>query len=245
LSFVPPPSLKSGGEVRRNPLPVIAYRKPALGEGILLSRVGGKASVTLVQDTTTGSNGGSNGVLQDVLGSVLGDSAVYWLDVRSGGPQESFYFVKESSAKLRDDQEDLKRLSGQFNITLIENGAEQGGGTELRVSSAELAISITYGVDADTARQRVLRQSHRRAVESAWLREKQLVESGLPGQQVDWSIEERVELLTNGRVNGFIGSDLHSVYEYPQLADDASNIVFRRDEAKRKRRNKSRHQPRH
>lgn len=236
LSFVPPPRLKSGGEVRRNPLPGIAYKKPALGEGVLLSRVGDRVALTLVQDPQT-----TSGVLQDVLGSVLADSATFWLDVRTGtGQQQVFYFVKESAAKLRDDQDDLKRLSGQFNVSLVENPAEQGGGSELRLAGAEVAVSISYGVDVEAARQRILRQSHRRAVESAWLREKQLVESGLPGQQVDWSVEERLELITNGRVDGFVGADLHSIYEYPQLADDASNIVFRRDDAKRKRR-KSHH----
>lgn len=232
LSFVPPPRLKSGGEMRRNLLPGIAYRKPALGEGILLSRMAGRAAVTLV--TQDGS-----GVLQDVLSSVLGDNSAHWLEVRAGGSgqqQEVLYFVKESTAKLRDDQENLKRLSGQFNITMIENGAEQGGGSELRVSNADLSLSISYGVEVEAAKQRILRQSHRRAVDAAWLREKQLVESGLPGQQVDWSVEERVDLMTNGRVDGFVGSDLHSVYDYPQLAEDAGNIVFRREDSRRKRR---------
>ena len=238
LGFVPPPKLRSGGEQRRNPLPGIAYRRPALGEGILLSRVGGRVSVTLLPDSPGGS-GISGSILQDVLGSVLGDSSsTHWLDIRTPGmgQQEIFYFVKESLAKLRDDQEDLKRLSGQFNITLIENASEQGGGSELRLADADLSVSISYGVDVEAARQRILRSSHRRAVELAWLREKHLVESGLPGQQVDWSVEERVELLTNGRVDGFVGSDLHSIYDYPQLADDASNIILRRDDTKRKRR---------
>lgn len=239
LNFVPPPRLKSRDEVRRHVLPSVAYRKPALGDGILLSRGdSGWPTITVVQDT------GSSGVLQDVLGSVLGDSALRWIDVRATTgqqQQEVFYFVKETSNKLRDDHENVKRLSGQYNISLVENASEQGGGTELRISNADLYISITYGVDVEAARQRILRQSHRRAVEAAWAREKQLVESGLPGQQVDWSVEERVELLTNGRVEGFVGSDLHNVNEYPQLAEDASNIVFRREETKRKRRYKSRH----
>lgn len=237
LSFVPLPKLRSGGEQRRNRLAGIAYRKPALGEGILLSRVGGRVAVTLLPD----SQGSSSGILQDVLGTVLGDSSTHWLDIRTiNGQQEIFYFVKGSLSKLRDDQEDLKRLSGQFNITLVENAAEQGGGSELRLANSDLAVSINYGVEVEVVRQRILRLSHRRAVEAAWLREKHLVESGLPGQQMEWSVEERVELLKNGRVDGFVGADLHSIYDYPQLADDASNIVFRRDDTKRKRR-KSHH----
>lgn len=224
LGFVPLPKLRSGGESRRNPLPGISYRKPALGEGLLLSRVQNRASVTVV-DTST------NGVLQDVLSSVL--DGAYWLDIQTvQGGQDVFYFVKELNQKLRDDQEDLKRLSGQFNITLVEN--EQGGGSELRVVNNDLAISISYGVDMEQAKHRILRLSHRRAVDLAWIREKQLVETGLPGQ-VEWGVEEKVELLTNGKVDGFVGSDLHSIYDYPQLADDPSNIIFRRD-TKRKRR---------
>jgi len=166
--------------------------------------------------------------VQGVLSSVL--DGAFWLDVQTvQGGQDAFYFVKETNHKLKDNQEDLKRLSGQFNITLIDND-----GSELRVINNDLSISIFYGMPMEQAKHRILRSSHRRAIELAWLHEKQLAESGLPGQ-VEWSVEERVELLTNGRVDGFIGSDLHNIYDYPQLADDPSNIIFRR-EAKRKRR---------
>ena len=243
LGFVPPPRLRSGDEIRRNLLPAISYRKPALGEGLLLSRTSsGKVSVVQVhyQDSQQ-----QQQQLQDVLGSVLGDSSTVWLDVRSTAVgqqlQETLYFVKESTAKLRDDLEDLQRLSGQFNVSVVDSsGSTAGEGSELRLTNSELAVSISYGVSVETARQRVLRTAHRRAVDAAWLLEKQLVESGLAGQQVDWSVDERVQLLATGRVDGFVGAQLHNISDYPQLADDPGNIVFRREDVKRKRR-KSHH----
>ena len=231
LGFVPQPMLRSRGDNRRNYLPGISFRKPTLGDGTLLSRVQGRATISVV-------DGSSSGALQDVLTSVL--DGAFWLDIRTiQGEQDVFYFVKESNTKLRDDQEDLKRLSGMFNISLIDN--EQGAGSELRIVNAEVFISITYGVDVEQAKHRLLRLAHRRAVDAAWLREKQLAEAGLPGQ-VEWTVEERVELMTNGQVDGFAGSDLHNIYEYPLLADDPSNIVFRRD-TKRKRRKSRRLRP--
>ena len=226
LGFVPAPKLRSSSESRRNTLPGISYRIAALGEGLLLSRIDKRASVKVVDGPST------NGVLQGVLSTVLDGS--YWLDMQTiQGGQDVFYFVKETSVKLKDNQEDLKRLSGQFNITLIDS-ERSGAGSELRVVNNDLAVSIFYGMPMEQAKHRILRTSHRRAVDLAWLHEKQLVESGLPGQ-VEWGVEEKVQLLTNGRVDGFVGSDLHSIYDYPQLADDPSNIVFRRD-TKRKRR---------
>ena len=232
LSFVPPPMLRDGsGDSRRNYLPGIAFRKPSLGNGVLLSRVQDRATVAVVDAT-------SGGALKDVLTSVL-DSA-FWLDMRTiQGDQDVFYFVKESNTKLADDQENLKRLSGVFNISLVEN--EQGAGSEVRVSNAELALVLTYGVGVQQAKHRLLRLAHRRAIEGAWLREKQLVEAGLPGQ-VEWTPEERAELIANGQVEGFTGGDLHSIYDYPLLADDPSNIIFRRD-TKRKRRKSRRFRP--
>ena len=123
-------------------------------------------------------------------------------------------------------------MSGAFNVTLVEN--EQGGGSELRVANSDVVISVTYGIDVTQAKHRLLRLAHRKAVDMAWMREKQLVESGLPGQ-MEWTAEEKADLVTNGQVEGFVGTDLHSTYDYPLLSDDPSNIIFRRD-TKRKRR---------
>ena len=230
LGFVPLPKLRSTVESRRNILATISFRKPALGDGILLSRNQGRVAISVFD--------ASANAVQDVLMSVL--ESAFWLDVRSvQGEQDVLYFVKESSTKLRDDLENLKRLSGMFNITLNEN--EKGAGSELRVVNSDVIISITYGIDVELAKHRILRLAHRKAVEFAWLREKQMVEAGLPGQ-IEWTVEEKVELMTNGEVDGFIGSDLHSIYEFPVLADDPSNIIFRRD-TKRKRRKSRRMRP--
>ncbi|CAG2063983.1 unnamed protein product, partial [Timema podura] len=168
--------------------------RAVFGEGLLISRVDGRAIVSVVD--------GVNSVVQDVV---------------------------------TDDQEELKRLGGMFNISAHETAEHGSAGTkELRLHNPDAAVFIRYGADPETERHRILKHAHKRAVERAWELEKQLVMAGFSGRG-DWSEEEREELLLHGDVDGFEGVDIHSIHHYPQLADDPGNVAFRRD-AKRKRR---------
>ncbi|XP_067613196.1 teneurin-m isoform X2 [Eurosta solidaginis] len=225
FDFVPKPLLKMEPKMR-NLLPRISYRRGVFGEGVLISRIGGRALVSVVD--------GSNSVVQDVVSSVFNNS--YFLDLHfSIHDQDVFYFVKDNVLKLRDDNEELRRLGGMFNISTHE--VTDHGGTaakELRLHGPDAVVIIKYGVDPEQERHRILKHAHKRAVERAWELEKQLVAAGFQGRG-DWTEEEKEELVSHGDVDGWIGIDIHSIHKYPQLADDPGNVAFQRD-AKRKRR---------
>ncbi|XP_061937210.1 teneurin-m isoform X4 [Apis cerana] len=225
LGFVPKPLLKLEPKTR-NLLPRVAHRRAVFGEGILVSRVGGRALVSVVD--------GVNSVVQDVVTSVFNNS--YFLPLHfSVHDQDVFYFVKDNALKIRDDMEELRRLGGMFNVSTHET-TEHGSGTwkELRLHNPDAAVVIKYGADPEQERHRILKHAHKRAVERAWEIEKQLVMAGFQGRG-DWSKEEKDELISRGTVSGYEGVDIHSVHRYPQLADDPGNVAFTRD-TKRKRR---------
>ncbi|XP_055383652.1 teneurin-m isoform X3 [Condylostylus longicornis] len=227
FGFVPKPLLKIEPKTR-NLLPRVSYRRGVFGEGVLLSRIGGRALVSVVD--------GSNSVVQDVVSSVFNNS--YFLDLHfSIHDQDVFYFVKDNILKTRDDMDELRRLGGMFNISIHEineHGAVGNTPKELRLHSSDAVVIIKYGVDPEQERHKILKHAHKRAVERAWELEKQLVAAGFQGRG-DWTEEEKEELISHGDVDGWTGVDIHSVHKYPQLADDPGNVAFQRD-SKRKRR---------
>ncbi|XP_049291109.1 teneurin-m isoform X11 [Anopheles funestus] len=225
FGFIPKPLLKMELKTR-NLLPRVAYRRGVFGEGVLISRIDGRALVSVVD--------GSNSVVQDVVSSVFNNS--HFLDLHfSIHDQDVFYFVKDNVMKLRDDTEELRRLGGMFNISAHEINDHGGAnGKELRLHGPDAVVIIKYGVDPEQERHRILKHAHKRAVERAWELEKQLVAAGFQGRG-DWTEEEKEELISHGDVDGWIGVDIHSIHKYPQLADDPGNVAFQRD-SKRKRR---------
>ncbi|KAH1028032.1 hypothetical protein HUJ05_001438 [Dendroctonus ponderosae] len=226
ISFVPKPLLKKEPKTR-NLLPRVAYRKSVFGEGVLISRVGSRALVSVVE--------GVNGVVQDVVTSVFNNS--FFLNLQfSIHDQDFFYFVKDNVLKIRDDLEELRRLGGMFNVSTHEI-TEHGSATplkELRLHNPDAVVIIKYGADPDQETRKILRHANKRAIERAWELEKQLIAAGFQGRG-NWTEEEKEELVSHGDVDGYEGIDLRSIHKYPQLADDPGNVFFQRD-SKRKRR---------
>ncbi|XP_048481184.1 teneurin-m isoform X4 [Plutella xylostella] len=230
IDFVPTPLLKME-PITRNLLPRVSYKRGVFGEGVLISRVDGKAYISVAD--------GANSVVEDVITTVFNNS--YFLDVHfSIHDQDVFYFVKDNSLKIRDDMEELRRLSGKFNVSQDETNDQ---GLEVRVhavgkGSAQAVIVLRYGVDPAQERIKLLKHAHKRAAARAWEREKALVAAGWEGRG-SWTEEEKEELISHGIVDGWAAKDVHSVSKYPQLADDPANIVFVRD-SRRKRRKSGR-----
>ncbi|RVE53849.1 hypothetical protein evm_001511 [Chilo suppressalis] len=230
IDFVPTPLLKME-PITRNLLPRVSYKRGVFGEGVLISRVDGKAYISVAD--------GANSVVEDVITTVFNNS--YFLDVHfSIHDQDVFYFVKDNSLKIRDDMEELRRLSGKFNVSQDETNDQ---GLEVRVhavgkGSAQAVIVLRYGVDPAQERIKLLKHAHKRAAARAWEREKALVAAGWEGRG-SWTEEEKEELISHGIVDGWAARDVHSVSKYPQLADDPANIVFVRD-GRRKRRKSGR-----
>ncbi|XP_073967241.1 teneurin transmembrane protein Ten-m isoform X2 [Choristoneura fumiferana] len=233
IDFVPTPLLKME-PITRNLLPRVSYKRGVFGEGVLISRVDGKAYISVAD--------GANSVVEDVITTVFNNS--YFLDVHfSIHDQDVFYFVKDNSLKIRDDMEELRRLSGKFNVSQDETNDQ---GLEVRVhavgkGSAQAVIVLRYGVDPAQERIKLLKHAHKRAAARAWEREKALVAAGWEGRG-SWTEEEKEELISHGIVDGWAARDVHSVSKYPQLADDPANIVFVRDgRRKRRKSGRSRH----
>lgn len=125
MGFVPKPLLKMEAKTR-NLLPRVAYRRAVFGEGVLVSRVGSRASVSIVE--------GVNSVVQDVVTSVFNNS--HFLDLHfSLHDQDVFYFVKDNPLKLRDDLEELRRLGGMFNVSTHEISEHGGQGNKNIINS--------------------------------------------------------------------------------------------------------------
>ncbi|XP_063907083.1 teneurin-m isoform X3 [Zophobas morio] len=230
LGFVPKPLLKMEPKTR-NLLPRVAYRRSVFGEGVLISRAGSRALVSVVE--------GVNGVVQDVVTSVFNNS--FFLNLQfSIHDQDVFYFVKDNVLKIRDDLEELRRLGGMFNVSTHEI-TDHGATTikELRLHNPDAVVIIKYGADPEQETHKILRHAHKRAVERAWELEKQLVAAGFQGRG-DWTEEEKEELISHGDVDGYEGVDIHSIHKYPQLADDPGNVAFQRDTKRKRRKSGSR-----
>lgn len=197
---------------------------PVLGPGILVSRVNERALVTLVPYR-------ENSVVQAVARDVLNGSAL--LDVTlPHHKHHTLYLVKEDVSARAEDLLQLQRLSGIFNVT-----SHDGEHPEIRVTGTTTSLVFLYGTSPEAFRHRILRHVHHRAAEHAWQAERRLVESGGPSLH-PWTAEEREILLRDGEVPGFVAAELHSVHRFPLLADDASNVVFRRDIDRRRRRSR-------
>ncbi|RXG62290.1 Teneurin-m, partial [Armadillidium vulgare] len=197
---------------------------PVLGPGILVSRVNERALVTLVPYR-------ENSVVQAVARDVLNGSSLLDLTLPHHR-HHTLYLLKEDVSAKDDDLEQLQRLSGLFNVT-----SHEGEHPEIRVIGYTTSLVFIYGTTPEAARHRLLRHVHHRAAEHAWQAEKRLLESGGPSLH-PWTPEERDVLLQEGKVPGFVAAELHSVHRFPLLADDASNVVFRKDVDRRRRRSR-------
>ena len=199
---------------------------PVLGPGVLVSRVEEKALVTLVPTR-------ENSVVQAVARDLLNGSLL--LDITLPHHRHhTLYLVKDTSMRDEDIQQ-LERLSGLFNVTV-----HQAEHPEVRVTGSSASLVLMYGVSASSARHRLLRHVLRKTADHAWEKERHLVARGGPSLK-SWTPEEKEILLREGTVPGYTPAELHSVHRFPLLADDASNVVFRRDADRRRRRSRTKY----
>jgi len=99
---------------------------------------------------------------------------------------------------------------------VIETGANLFEGNFAAAGIA--AIGIIPGA-------RSLASLRQTAVRQAWKQEANLVRRGMQGT-VRWSESEAQELLTRGKVSGYIGHHINSVKAFPHLAGNPNNIAF-------------------
>ncbi|CAN7975618.1 unnamed protein product, partial [Ixodes persulcatus] len=237
FSTVPKTAVKLDNSFQRHINSRISNLPSVLGDGILLSREGPKAVVHVVSE--------SSPILRDVMVAIFNDT--FMADLRfSLHGQDSFFFVQPQLSKAEEDWVQLGRLGTMFNITKHvvdsgEGGSTSGGGknqVDIRMHSTSVVLNIRYGTTLHEERHRLMRHARRRAVDDAWTQELELLKNGHKGSN-DWTKSEREELLANGLVARYFGTDVHDIEKYPELADDPSNVAFRKENS-RKRRGKTR-----
>nr|XP_050039980.1 teneurin-m-like isoform X1 [Dermacentor andersoni] len=205
-----------------------------LGDGILLSRGDAhRAAVHVVSE--------SSPILRDVMVAIFNDTLVVDIHFSLHG-QDSFFFVQPQLSKADEDWVQLGRLGTMFNITkhVVESEGVGGprGQVDIRMHSTSVVLNIRYGTSLQEERHRLMRHARRRAVDDAWTQELELVRNGHKGSN-DWTKGEREELMATGMVARYFGTDVHDIEKYPELADDPSNVAFRKENS-RKRRGKTR-----
>lgn len=205
-----------------------------LGDGILLSRGDAhRAAVHVVSE--------SSPILRDVMVAIFNDTLMVDIHFSLHG-QDSFFFVQPQLSKAEEDWVQLGRLGTMFNITkhVVESEGVGGprGQVDIRMHSTSVVLNIRYGTSLQEERHRLMRHARRRAVDDAWTQELELVRNGHKGSN-DWTKGEREELMATGMVARYFGTDVHDIEKYPELADDPSNVSFRK-ESSRKRRGKTR-----
>ncbi len=185
--------------------------------------------------------------------------------------KDEFFFVQstttdqqQSHQRMQKDIEQLHKLGSLVNVTRAAEAAETASGaagagssspgassaSQILISSGSLLLNIRYGTTYQDELNRVARVARRKAVQEAWAREVYYLRHGHPGvAKADWSAEEKKALLSRSHVPEYFGSDIHGIERYPQLADDPTNVRFRRDSPtnvlNRKRRNRLRRQKSH
>lgn len=211
-------------EWQRTPISQQSY---VFGPGVLVSRVNGRVLINFVPVVEDGSS-----VIGDVIRIVLNNSLL--LDVvATENDHETFYFIWEEKRREVEHEKHLARLSGIFNVTKVNDAIGAG----VHVATPTANFMILYGVRPERARSYVLEQLEKRAANTAWAREAALITAGRPGTR-EWQQEEQTQLIKNGYVRGFLASPLHSTDDFPFLAADPSNVMFRRDTSRKRRKSR-------
>ncbi|XP_064078294.1 teneurin-m-like isoform X3 [Macrobrachium nipponense] len=200
----------------------ISRQASIFGPGVLVSNVKGRVLVTAIGEE-------DSVVIGDVIRTVLNNSIILDVSATHGG-LDTFYFIKDTQERAQEDLQQLRRLSGIFQVS--NNETERGH--EIRMSTHTAHLVIMYGERVSRARKQVLKELEERAVAQAWEREAALILSNRPGTHT-WSSTESDQLIREGRVPGYVATHIHSTSRYPVLASDASNIVFKHETARKRR----------
>lgn len=228
---------------------------PSTLNAVLLSRT---PKLTKVYSVETEKNPLINAVLTSVFN---GTSSLPFHLVHHS--KDEFFFVQQDQQqahqKMQRDIEQLHKLGSLVNVSRPVSATDSGSDTssgatqsasQILISSGNLLLNIRYGATFQDELNRVARVARRKAVQEAWAREIYYLRHGHPGvAKFDWSAEEKKSLISRSHVPEYFGSDIHGIERYPELADDPTNVRFRRDSPanvlNRKRRNRLRRQKSH
>jgi len=197
-----------------NPGLQIALMEPPLGKNILLSRTAeGKAMISCPFCTT-------NRVYRDVFTTILNGSDFLRFVSHNPG-QDVFHFAKKELWKASDDLADLKRLSGQVNVTVHDQSTENQM-IHLKISMYGVIISVRYGLTGPREESRLIHHAKGSASRKAWANVKELIRVGFP--VLEFTSSERAEILQNGHLTSYHHEFIHDPDDFPFFSDDPLNV---------------------
>lgn len=190
----------------------IAVTPYIFGPGVVLDVEPSTGSVSVV---TLDSAHRSVSLLVAVL--LNGSTAVF---PRSAGPhgRDILHFVRPSLDEAADDMRQLElRPEGTvrgLNVT-VHRVHEAPGGAALRYVDVRLhgehaTITVRYGAAVASERARLLHHAWQRAVDAAWIVERELMQAGKMSVNV-WSRAQAEALVSGSRINGYTGQYIRDV----------------------------------
>uniref|UniRef100_A0A2C9KDD1 EGF-like domain-containing protein n=1 Tax=Biomphalaria glabrata TaxID=6526 RepID=A0A2C9KDD1_BIOGL len=208
---------------RETPAPLSSI----FGHGVTISNVEGKTVVNIVETAQSWARN-----LATVL---LNGSHILPLHFTING-RDVHYFVKTNSREAEDDlrelgiHSDLVTYETGINVSIHHNQPSHGYSVtnhekDIRIHGNHTVLNIRYGTTPDREIRRILRHAKDRAVAHAWSREKYLLQYSLPSVY-HWSESEMQQILSAGRVNGYVADYIHQPDLFPELSDDCNNIRF-------------------
>ncbi|KPM11227.1 teneurin-3-like protein, partial [Sarcoptes scabiei] len=204
-----------------------------------------------------------NPLINSVLKNVLNDTYSLPFHLVHHHRDEFFFlqpkkYLDSQSSSSRDridyDFEQLTKLGSMINVTRNkESGSSSNSNSnghnlasQLVINSGNLLLNIHYDQSFEDDLDRVIRIAHKKAIDEAWKRESYHLRHSMPGvMRFEWSNEEKKSLLHSGQVREYSGVEINNIERFPQLADDPTNLRFKRDPTNgsnllnRKRRNHS------
>ena len=171
--------------------------------------------------------GSANEVPRDVFRRVL--QGAYLAVKLQRGPTEAFYFVKSNIYEAAPDLKTLRRLGPSVNLTSHEaNGLDSSTVIDVKVHLDNTVLSLRYGASMKAEKARVLRHAAKITVRRAWQRQKDLLISQRTLEAHLWTSREKDQLVRQGSVSNYEVTFFNSLEEFPELAADLSNVVFRK-----------------
>ncbi|XP_040063442.2 teneurin-m [Ixodes scapularis] len=208
-----------------NAVPNLSTLNVPFGRGITVSRMSGRAVIRTVDK--------ADPIQRDVYTSVFNNSLLLDLHLVMHG-QDVFYFVKDSTWRFHEDITQLQRLGTAINTTVHQSKTDEGAQvSDVRIHTAHAILNIRYGTVPHRERLRLLWHAKKHAVSQRWAQERQVLLTDQHGGALGWTDKDKEHILRTGSVPGYRGDYYHDVDSFPELADDPSNIVFRKVTRKR------------
>ena len=158
----------------------------------------------------------TNRIYRDVFTQILNGSE-FLAYVSHSPAQDVFHFTKKEIWKASDDLAELKRLSGQVNVT-VHDRSQESQVFDIKIQMSGSTLSLRYGVTGAKEQKRLLHHAQSVATRRAWSHVKDAIRGGFPVSE--FSAAEKEEILKNGHVASNHADFVHEPEDYPIFADD-------------------------